>query len=84
MIHAYRSITDFESANELEPFGRATADLDTENEALRAELDQHQPVMSAAVLTATAFRLRDRQALTGALRLLVRAVRNLEQRGAAT
>jgi hypothetical protein len=49
---------------------------------LQAELDELQATISAAVLAATAFRLRDHQALTGALRLLVRAVDRLEQRRA--
>jgi hypothetical protein len=56
------------------------ADLRRQNAALQAELDELQPVISTAVLAATAFRLRDHQALTGALRLLVRAVDRLENR----
>jgi hypothetical protein len=59
------------------------ADLRRQNAALQAELDELQPVISSAVLAATAFRLRDHQALTGALRLLVRAVDRLERRRAA-
>ena len=58
------------------------ADLRRQNAALQAELDELQPVISTAVLAATAFRLRDHQALTGALRLLVRAVDRLENRRA--
>lgn len=57
-------------------------DLRRQNAALQAELDELQATISAAVLAATAFRLRDHQALTGALRLLVRAVDRLEQRRA--
>ena len=56
------------------------ADLRRQNAALQAGLDELQPVISTAVLAATAFRLRDHQALTGALRLLVRAVDRLENR----
>jgi len=57
-------------------------DLRRANRELRAELEALEPVISAAVLTATAFRLRDHDALIGALRLLVRAVRRLEERTA--
>ena len=58
----------------------AIADLHDQNIALRAELDEVQPVISAAVLAATAFRLRDQHGLVSALRLLVRATTWLEQR----
>jgi hypothetical protein len=37
----------------------AIADLHEQNVALRAELHEVEPVISAAVLAATAFRLRD-------------------------
>jgi hypothetical protein len=47
--------------------------LHRENQDLRAELAQAEPLISAAVLAATAFRLRDREALTEGLRLLVQA-----------
>ena len=47
--------------------------LQRETRDLRAELLQAEPLISAAVLAATAFRLRDRDALTEALRLLVQA-----------
>ena len=50
--------------------------------ALRAELDEVQPVISAAVLAATAFRLRDNDGLVSALRILVGATRTLEERRA--
>jgi hypothetical protein len=39
-------------------------------------------VISAAVLAATAFRLRDQNGLVSALRLLVRATRGLEAKRA--
>jgi hypothetical protein len=58
----------------------AIADLQEQNVALRAELDEVQPVISAAVLAATAFRLRDQSSLVSALRLLVRATTWLEDR----
>ncbi|MGH6915503.1 MAG: hypothetical protein ACREH6_02135 [Geminicoccaceae bacterium] len=66
------------------PHGRldddATLDaLDRENRALRAELDEVEPVISAAVLAATAFRLRDQDGLNDAMRMLVQATRLLEQ-----
>jgi hypothetical protein len=38
----------------------------------------HEAVIGAAVLVATAFRLRDEDALVAALRALVRAVQKLE------
>jgi hypothetical protein len=56
----------------------AIADLHEQNTELRAELDEVQPVISAAVLAATAFRMRDQNGLVSALRLLVRATRGLE------
>jgi hypothetical protein len=58
------------------------ARLRQENQALTDELDEVQPVVSAAVLTATAFRLRDHEALITALRLLVGATRLFEDRRA--
>lgn len=56
----------------------AIADLHQQNTTLRAELDEVEPVISAAVLAATAFRLRDQAGLVSALRLLVRATTWLE------
>jgi hypothetical protein len=58
----------------------AIDDLHEQNVALRAELEQVAPVISAAVLAATAFRLRDQRGLISALRLLVRAMTWLEER----
>ena len=58
----------------------ALVDLHEQNVALRAELHEVQPVISAAMLAATAFRLRDQRGLTSALRLLVRAMTGLEER----
>ena len=58
----------------------AIADVHEDSVALRAELDEVQPVISAAVLAATAFRLRDQEGLVSALRLLVRATTWLEER----
>jgi hypothetical protein len=58
----------------------AIADLHRQNTLLRAELDEVQPVISASLLVATAFRLRDQAALVSALRLLVRAMRLFEDR----
>ena len=57
-------------------------DLYEENQLLQAELDQLEPVVSAAVLTATAFRLRDHEALIGALRMLVGVIRRFEDQRA--
>jgi hypothetical protein len=60
----------------------ALADLHRETRALRSELDEVQPLISAAVLAATAFRLRDNDGLVSALRILVGATRTLEERRA--
>ena len=62
----------------------AIADLHRQTRALRSELDEVQPLISAAVLTATAFRLRDNDGLVSALRILVRATRTLEERRACS
>ena len=50
---------------------------------LDAELQTQEPVIGAAVLVATAFRLRDESALIAALRLLVQAVGRLEEQDSA-
>jgi hypothetical protein len=60
----------------------AIVDLHRQNTELRAELDEVQPVISASLLVATAFRLRDQKALLSALRILVRATRVFEDRRA--
>jgi hypothetical protein len=59
-------------------------DLHRQTRALRSELDEVQPLISAAVLTATAFRLRDNDGLVSALRILVGATRTLEERRACS
>ena len=58
------------------------ADLHRQTRALRSELDEVQPLISAAVLAATAFRLRDNDGLVSALRILVGATKMLEERRA--
>jgi hypothetical protein len=58
------------------------ADLHRQTRALRSELDEVQPLISAAVLAATAFRMRDNDGLVSALRILVGATRTLEERRA--
>jgi hypothetical protein len=60
----------------------AIDDLHRQIRALKSELDEVQPLISAAVLAATAFRLRDNDALVSALRILVGATKNLEERRA--
>ena len=50
------------------------ARLQRENARLRAELDQIEPLIGAALLAATAFRLRDQDGLNEALRRLVQAL----------
>ena len=58
----------------------AIVDLHRQNVLLRAELDEVQPVISASLLVATAFRLRDQHALVSALRMLARAMQLFEAR----
>jgi hypothetical protein len=60
----------------------AIDDLHRQTRALRSELDEVQPLISAAVLAATAFRLRDNDGLVSAMRILVGATRALEERRA--
>jgi hypothetical protein len=60
----------------------AIADLHRQTRALRSELDEVQPLISAAVLAATAFRLRDNDGLVSAMRILVGATKTLEDRRA--
>lgn len=45
---------------------------------LRAELDEVQPIISAAILVATAFRMRNKDGLMTSLRGLSREVRRFE------
>jgi hypothetical protein len=73
------------SNEQLDDEDLAIADLHRQNTLLRAELDEVQPVISASLLVATAFRLRDQNALVSALRLLVQAMQLFEaQRAEAT
>jgi hypothetical protein len=81
MTEAARSIAVLCRA-QLDDEDLALADLHRENLALRTELDEVQPVISASVLVATAFRLRDQKALLSALRILVRATHLFEGRRA--
>jgi len=55
-------------------------DWPQDNHALRAELARLEPVVGAALLVATAFRLRDHDALVSALRMLVSVTRGFEER----
>ena len=57
----------------------AVCDTYDETRELRAELERLEPLVGAAFMTATAFRLRDRDALSHALRLLVSATRAVEE-----
>ena len=81
MTEAARSIAVLCHA-QLDDEDLAIADLQRQNIALRTELDEVQPVISASVLVATAFRLRDQKALLSALRMLVRATHLFEGRRA--
>ena len=44
--------------------------------------DPYEPLITSAILTATAFRMRDNEALIEALRMLVRVVQPFESRAA--
>ncbi len=77
MIEAASSIAALRN-EQLDDEDLAIVDLHRQNTLLRAELDEVQPVISASLLVATAFRLRDQAALVSALRLLVRAIRLFE------
>lgn len=46
---------------------------------LVAELERVEPIISAALLAATAFRMRDHDALISALRMLVRVTRVFDE-----
>jgi hypothetical protein len=81
MTEAARSIAVLCHA-QLDDEDLAVADLHRENIALRTELDEIQPMISASLLVATAFRLRDQKALLSALRILVRATHLFEGRRA--
>ena len=58
-------------------------DWPQDNRSLRAELARLEPVVSAALLAATAFRMRDHDALISALRMLVRVTRSFEEQSPA-
>ena len=79
MTEAARSIAVLCHA-QLDDEDLAVADLHRENIALRT--DEVQPMISASLLVATAFRLRDQKALLSALRILVRATHLFEGRRA--
>jgi hypothetical protein len=81
MTEAARSIAVLCHA-QLDDEDLAVADLHRENIALRTELDEIQPMISASLLVATAFRLRDQKAMLSALRILVRATHLFEGRRA--
>ncbi len=50
---------------------------------LEAQLESHEPVIAAALLVATAFRLRDEEGLINTLRLLIQALGGLERMATA-
>ena len=56
------------------PAANANADLVERNARLAAEIEALEPVIGAAVLVVTAFKLRDEDSLIDTLRLLTRAV----------
>ena len=49
-----------------------------DQQSTASEGETYQPLISTAILTTTAFRLRDESALIAALRLLVQAVKPFE------
>ncbi|HET6521269.1 MAG TPA: hypothetical protein VFG47_15825 [Geminicoccaceae bacterium] len=52
--------------------------LQQQVDSLQAELEELEPVIGAAILAATAFRLRDEEGLILALRGLVRGLKRFE------
>ncbi|MFO1073063.1 MAG: hypothetical protein U1E17_10415 [Geminicoccaceae bacterium] len=64
------------------PANSNDADPDAALAALRAALAAQEPVIGAAVLVATAFRLRDEGGLITTLRCLTQAVRDMEAQDA--
>lgn len=84
MIVAHRGIFADQDSTTPQHDPSAIADLQRQACALQAELDEIQPVISAAVLAATAFRMRDNDNLVSALRILVGATRTLEERRACS
>ena len=84
MTEAARSIAvlSHDQLDDVDDEDLAVVDLHRQNGELRAELDEVQPVISASLLVATAFRLRDQKALLSALRIMVRATRLFEDRRA--
>lgn len=57
---------------------RPGADFRHEQQAGAVDYAPFQPLITTAILATTAFRLRDHDALTEALRMLVQAVRPFE------
>lgn len=62
----------------------AIEELHQQARSLQSELDEVQPLISAAFLAATAFRLRDNESLVSAMRILVGATKTLEERRACS
>lgn len=60
-----------------------TSDVDSLCAQLREEIQETEPVVTAAVLTCCAFRMRDEAGLVEALRALSQAVDALERSRAA-
>lgn len=60
---------------------RQAADFRHQGHVQAADYAPFESLISAAILTATAFRLKDRDALIQSLRRLVRAVRPFESQG---
>ncbi len=59
---------------------RQAPDFRHQGQIQAADYTPFEPLITTAILTATAFRLRDDDALTEALRMLVQAVRPFEAR----
>ena len=62
------------NANDQNPWSRLAQ--------LEADLQAQEPLIGAAILVATSFRLRDEASLVDTLRLLTQAVHGLEERSA--
>jgi hypothetical protein len=79
-MNGSQAVVDFDrqctpaNANHEDPWPRVAQ--------LEVELQAQEPVIGAAILVATSFRLRDEASLVDTLRLLAQAVQGLEDQSA--
>jgi hypothetical protein len=82
MTEAASAIAVLRHHDQQDEQGAVSAILQRRNVQLRTELDEVEPVISASLLVATAFRLRDQDGLLSALRMLVEATQAFDERRA--